>query len=351
MRHPERWRNIALAAFLLGPPVAWAAWALPAAMAGDGLRVTLFSLGMSGLLFGGVGALMSQRAVRAERRLQEGEALLARWRIDAETWRRFLVLDGERNADGERWLPNEFTPREESGAREIEILVGADAVRIDDSLHLLPRHGAPEITRFEFDEARVRPSVIEFDLLYPGDATTSPRRTRLCFPVPRGSEKEAERIVAHFGQLTPGPATFFHGPGDGSNPEDLSTCWSCGYQTHRYVSTCERCGAGMLSKRWSRRFGVVLMLLGLPLALGMAWVLAWMWPTLTHPGIQIGSTRFDGSAAQASGIIALLSAVLVFGAIAFLYGLWQVVTGRRNIKVVYVLVGIAGALYLVGMLL
>jgi hypothetical protein len=72
---------------------------------------------------------------------------------------------------------------------------------------------------------------------------------------------------------------------------------------------------------------------------------------LSHPGMEVGGSRFTGSPSEAKGIAAILLAVLAFGVIAFFYGVFQVVTGRRNLAVVYVLVGIAGALYFTGLLL
>lgn len=144
--------------------------------------------------------------------------------------------------------------------------------------------------------------------------------------------------------------SFFHGPGDGSDPEDLTACWSCGYRTHQLVEECPACGASMVSRRWARRYGAVLVVLGAFLALGMTWLLLWMLPTLSHPGEYVGGHRFSGTASQARGILALLGAVWVFGVVAFSYGLWQVFTGKRNRKVVGVLVAIAAALYIVGTL-
>ena len=60
-----------------------------------------------------------------------------------------------------------------------------------------------------------------------------------------------------------GAQRFFHGRGDGADPEDLSRCMHCGFETHRYRSECERCGTGLQSRRWSRRFGAVLVLYAL----------------------------------------------------------------------------------------
>lgn len=354
MRNPERWRNIALACFLIGPVAAFASFALPPAAAGDGLRATLLCLGIIGVLFGGFGALLFHQALKAKRKLERGEGLLARWRIPPAEWREFLALNSERNSNGER-RPNEFSPREEVPGQGIEILVGEDAIEIDGSLHALPRHGAPEITRFEFDEGRTRPSVIEFDLTYPGGGSGAsgvprgPTYGLLRFPVPAGAQREALAIVSHYGQLTPGKPTYFHGRGDGSDPEDLSSCLVCGFQTHRFISVCERCGAPMQSRRWARRFGRVLLVLGLLLSAGMTVLLANLLPLLLHPGVQVGNSRFDGSPGMAVGIVAILGMVEIFGIICVGYGIFQMVTGRRALGPAKALLAIASVLYLIAL--
>ncbi|MEO8160861.1 MAG: hypothetical protein ABI588_05525 [Arenimonas sp.] len=328
-----------------------AAFALPAALASDGLRGTLFTLGLMGLIFGGFGALVFQQAVKAKRKLARGDGILARWHLSAAQWRAFLALDAERNAQGER-RRNEFSPREEIPEQGVDIVVGDEAIQIDGSLHVLPRHGSPEVTRFDFDDSRVRAPVIEFDLTYPGGGhgasgvPQAPTYSLLRFPVPEGGQVEAQRIVAHFGQLSAGKPTFFHGRGDGSDPEDLSTCWKCGLETHRFVSTCERCGAPMQSKRWVRRFGGVLVVLGALLSIGMLVLALNMMPMLLHPGQQVGNSRFTGSPGMALMILGILGAVAVFGVTALGYGIYQLVSGRRALLPARIMMVIAGALYL-----
>jgi hypothetical protein len=356
MRNPERWRNAAIALFLAGPAIAVAAFALPERSIHDDARGAMFAIGMMCTLFAGVTALVLHQDVKRQRRLARGEGLFARWRIAAADWQAFVALDEERNTRGDR-LRNEFSPRAEVSAQGVEIAVGKDAVEIDGNLFSLPLHGAPEITRAEFDESRIRISVIEFDLTYPGDGISDegtpqgPRRSLLRFPVPVGAQREAQAIVTHFGRLGPQEPTFFHGRGDGSDPEDLATCWKCGFQTHRFASRCERCGATMQTKRWARRAGWLLVVIGLGLSLGMSWLLAMMLPMLLHPGDEINGSRFTGSPGMASFVILILGGVLAFGLLSLGYGVFQVVTGRRSWPVVRAMLAIVGAFYLLAMVI
>ena len=237
MRNPARWRDIGLLACLLGALAVAAAFMLPPAMAGDGMRAALFAIGISGVLFGGAAAFWGRQAARAKAVLDRGEDVIARWRIDAATWRAFLEAD-QHVRDGVGWLPNELSATDEIPAEGLEIVIGRDAIDVGGSVHVLPRHGAPEVLAAELSEGRGRPDSIELHLRYPGGGAGAsgmqrgPTNTRLAFPVAPGAWRDARRVVAYFAQGRPGKADFFHGRGDGSDPEDLSTCWSCGFQTH-----------------------------------------------------------------------------------------------------------------------
>ncbi|MEO7252304.1 MAG: hypothetical protein ABIW30_06835 [Arenimonas sp.] len=348
MRHPERWRNFALTCVASGPLAMFAAYQLPPAAAGVGVRTVLACYALMAIVFGGIAALVWQPAVKAKRRMDRGEGLIARWRVEAPEWREFLAWDREQVASGERAL-NFFSPRKEVSPHGVEILVADDAIQIDGSTHALPRHGTPQVTHSELDEARARPSVLELGLSFPA-SESGPAFTRLCFPVARGKEQEARAVVGYFREGRPGKATFFHGSGDGRNSEDLSKCWQCGYETHQFIDTCPQCGAGLLSRRWARRFGGVQVVLGLLLTSGLGLLLRILTPTLLRAGHSVGGTRFNGSKAQALGVFAILLAVFVFGLITLVYGAWQVRTGGRSPRVVAVMVAIAGTLYVVGLL-
>ncbi len=343
MRNPARWRNIGLAGCAIGAAMTAMPFVLPPHMGGDALRAILFSTGITGVLFGGATALWGRQAARAKAALQSGEEVIARWRIDAATWRSFLEAD-RRARDGQGWLANELSAGDEIPADGVEVVVGRNAIDVGGSVHALPRHGTPEVLSAELSEGRGCPDSIELRLRYPGGPQRGPTDTRLTFPVAPGAWRDARKTVAYYAKGRPGEADFFHGRGDGSDPEDLSTCWSCGYQTHEFRSTCPKCGAGLLSRRWSRRFGSILAVLGFAIAVTMAALLVKLSPMLSHPGAQYGTWRFSGTPAQALMVWGVLSAVFVFGATAAAYGAWAVFTGKRNRAVVYAMVAIFSAL-------
>lgn len=356
MRHPRRWRNISLWCATAGALSLLGAFLLPAFAAGDGARGVMGMFGLTALLFGAGNAVFRHLDARAKDALARGEEILARWRVDADTWQAFVAYNRQLDQE-DGVLPNELIVRDPAPAHGVDVIAAEQAVQVGESIHRLPRRGTPEVTHAVLNKGRVRPSFVELLLYYPGGgqgASGLPMRslrTALRFPVPLGAIADAERVVARYAAGRPGKADFFHGVGDGRDSEDLSTCWMCGYQTHRFASHCPRCGAGLQSRRWSRRFGAALVVCGFVIAAIMAVVLYSTVPTMLRPGVDIGGTRFSGSRAQAMVALGIMAAVFVFGVTTMLYGAWQVRSGARSVRVVAFLLGIVGLLWLVSLML
>lgn len=350
MRNPRLWRTVGLAFLASGIVAALAAFGLPEALAGDGLRAGLFAYGSTAVLFGALSALTAHSHARARDVLSRGDDIIARWHVDAVTWQAFLALNGRLNgAPGA--LLNEFTLRDEVPAAGVDVVVGRTAVQIDDSIHDLPKRGAPEITRAEL--VSDAPDYIELQLKYPGGGRGAsgvpqrPVRLALRFPVARGSWRDARAVVAHFSGIQPAEPDFFHGRGDGSDPEDLNTCIACGYQTYQYRSECPQCGQGMVTRRWGRRFGGALAVCGAVITGIMAVVGYYTVPLLLRPGTAIGGATFSGTLAQSLMVLGIFAAVTAFGLTALSYGIWQMKTGRRDARVVMGMVGLWTVLVLV----
>ena len=271
-----------------------------------------------------------------------GSVLVARWRVEPELWRQFLAMEASRGT-GEPLseLPRTGEPPPEG----IEILFEPHAIWFGGKRVSVPLRGTPEVLRAEIQETAHWPTTVELSLKYPPYWTRSggmrpPTYTRLAVPVPRSAWRDAKTMVAHFNRDAPGKPDFFHGPGDGSDPEDLSRCWSCGHETHKLRSECERCGASLQSRRWARRFGGVLVFCGLVIGGLMGAVLYNMAPLLLQPGVSINGSRFSGSGPLAAVVLAIFIAVFAFGATALAYGVWQVATGKRNRRVAYYMISL-----------
>lgn len=286
-------------------------------------------------------------AFRLPRWLQRtpGPDVMARWRVDAALWRDFLVLEQQRASEPEA---NELPPVNDIGAA-VEIVVEPDAIWVAGKRVSLPLRGTPEVLSAALHSQAGAPDILELRLKEPpyasGTRLMPASYSRLSVPIPPANWREARKVAAHFNRDVPGKPDFFHGRGDGSDPEDLSRCWKCGHETWKFKSECERCGAGLQSRRWSRRFGIVLTLCGLIISGLMGAVLFNMLPMLLRPGVDIGGSRFSGSPTMAAVVLVILGAVFAFGLVALGYGLWQIATGKRSHRVAKVMLALATALF------
>lgn len=324
--------------------------------ASNGWKAVLACYALTAVLFGSTSAIMRHRDVRAQSGLARGENVLARWQIDEFAWRDFVAMNEALQAESDS-RTNELDILAVDSTNDIDVTVGKEAIDFGGQIFVLPRRGTPEIASARLHESRVQPSYLEFQLKYPPRAGGASGVIRpatysvLRMPVARSAVREAQLVAAHYNGDVAGTADFFHGTGDGADAEDLSTCWSCGFRTYKYQSECPRCGSGLQSRRWSRRFGLGLTICGVLLTGGVGALLYIVIPLLKQAGEKVDGTSFSGSAPQAFMVLSVLIAVFTFGATALGYGIWQMRTGRRSKKPLYIMLPIFVGLMLVAQLL
>ena len=350
MRDPHRWRTIWLWLFGLGALSLAILWL--GTGHSTGVWIGLFWFGVLGVMFGGLLAFFSHQNVRAKQALARGEDVIARWRVEPDDWQRFVAADPQWSSHANGRL-NEFAPSEAAEPNGVEVIVGKGAVQIGESIHRVPLRSTPEITEARLHDGT--PAIIELLLYYPPYPTRfgmSPARyTALRFPVGQSATADARHVVAHFRGDLGGEPDFFHGRGDGTDPEDLSKCYNCGYETHKFRSHCPKCGTSLQSRRWSRRFGLGLVIGGLIICGIMGFVVFQVGPPLLNPGVSSGGTRFSGTPGQARMVLAIFAGVLAFGVTALGYGLYQMITGRRSKRVIYFVVALAALLFVLALVL
>lgn len=101
-----------------------------------------------------------------------------------------------------------------------------------------------------------------------------------------------------------------------------------------------KCGRGMQSKRWSRRFGWALLACGLIINSLIGVILYAIAPAILGAGKTSGGLRFSGTPEQGRFVLAILATVEIVGLTAICYGLWQILTGHRNRRVIYFFLGL-----------
>lgn len=96
-----------------------------------------------------------------------------------------------------------------------------------------------------------------------------------------------------------------------------------------------------------RALGAVLLVLGGILMGGMA-VLSWVMYGVINNTDPRASTKFTGSESDMLFMFAIFGLVFFIGLTAFTAGLWQVVFGRRNLILVWIMLGLGGIFFIIG---
>ena len=97
-----------------------------------------------------------------------------------------------------------------------------------------------------------------------------------------------------------------------------------------------------------RALGVVLVLLGGLLMGGMA-VLSWiMYGVIQGSSDPRASTKFTGSESDMMFMFGIFGLVFFIGLTAFAAGLWQIIFGKRNIWLVWIMAALGGIFILIG---
>jgi hypothetical protein len=129
--------------------------------------------------------------------------------------------------------------------------------------------------------------------------------------------------------------------------KDQLSCSKCNYAASDDVANCPQCGSWMPRAQGIRRRGWVLIVIGFLLVAMMGTITFRVAPTMLSGGAS-GGVRFTGTPEQAILILGLFGLVMVFGLTAIASGVWQIVTGRRNIWIVVLILGLTFLLIVAG---
>jgi uncharacterized paraquat-inducible protein A len=124
-------------------------------------------------------------------------------------------------------------------------------------------------------------------------------------------------------------------------------CYKCDYETDRVLTECPECGQKLRTAGHIKVLGWVLLLLGAFLVVFMgaiSFIVAGIISRTGQPGV---TTSFNGGPKEAAMIFGIFGLVLAFGFTSMVAGFWQVWYGRRNKRLVFVMLGIAASLWVI----
>jgi uncharacterized paraquat-inducible protein A len=123
-------------------------------------------------------------------------------------------------------------------------------------------------------------------------------------------------------------------------------CFKCKFEGQSESYTCPRCGKLLRSKVAIRIRGAIMILLGGFLIAMMGGIISWAFDA--YRGANEASSRFNGTPQQFRMIIGLMGLVFIFGLASAVVGLWQLIFGRRNLVLMWIVLGLGAVLVIAG---
>ena len=127
-------------------------------------------------------------------------------------------------------------------------------------------------------------------------------------------------------------------------------CYKCDYETKNPLGACPQCGHHLRTTAQVKRLGMVMAALGGFLTLFMAGLTVTVAQMVWHPFDPRASSSFTGGPEALLFIFGIFAVVMVFGLTSLAAGIFQIKHGRRNRKVVKMILALAGVLVAAGCL-
>lgn len=125
------------------------------------------------------------------------------------------------------------------------------------------------------------------------------------------------------------------------------TCFKCKYEGQTAEKLCPRCRKRLRTGTEIRTLGGVLAALGAFLVVMMGAITFFAIGLVSQSGKTGTGARFSGTKDQMYIMFGIFGFVLLFGFTSLVAGLWQLLFGRRNMMLIYIILGL-GVIFLVG---
>ncbi|HZE71731.1 MAG TPA: hypothetical protein VE135_19660 [Pyrinomonadaceae bacterium] len=130
--------------------------------------------------------------------------------------------------------------------------------------------------------------------------------------------------------------------------KDPLGCTKCGYSVTGKETKCPQCGGWIRRAQRIRRLGGVLIVIGFLLVAMMGTITLMLAPMMLSAGRETTGARFTGTPEQGLMILGLFGIIIVFGLAAIAGGVFQLLTGRRSIVIIVIVLGLAFLLWVIG---
>ena len=127
----------------------------------------------------------------------------------------------------------------------------------------------------------------------------------------------------------------------------ILSCPKCSFETSESVSKCPSCGSRLQSAKKVRILGGLLLVIGTILVLFMTGLGIYLGSIISNSNDDGATTRFSGGPQDVMFIVAIFGLVISFGLASIAGGIWQIIYGKPNRKVLVVAFVVAGILFVI----
>lgn len=128
----------------------------------------------------------------------------------------------------------------------------------------------------------------------------------------------------------------------------ILSCPKCSFETSEALPRCPSCGSRLQSAKKVRILGGLLLLIGTVLVLFMTGLGIYLGSIISQSNDPGATTRFTGDSQDVMFIAAIFGLVISFGLASIIGGIWQIIYGKPNRKIMVVVFVIAGILFVIG---
>jgi hypothetical protein len=127
----------------------------------------------------------------------------------------------------------------------------------------------------------------------------------------------------------------------------ILSCPKCSFETTEALPRCPSCGSRLQSAKKVRILGGLLIAIGTFLVVSMSILGLYLGSIISNSDDPGATTRFTGGTQDVMFIVAIFGLVIAFGLASIAGGIWQIVYGKPNRKVIVAVFVIAGILYVI----
>lgn len=128
----------------------------------------------------------------------------------------------------------------------------------------------------------------------------------------------------------------------------ILSCPKCSFETSEALPRCPSCGSRLQSAKKVRILGGLLLVIGTILVLFMTGLGVYLGSIISNSDNPGATTRFTGGSQDVMFIVLIFGLVISFGLASIAGGIWQIIYGKPNRKVIVIVFVIAGILFVIG---